>query len=66
MNELATIGGAVIAVSACASGVCMAIAYHVPATLKDGLNAASSALKRLDDPEGSSATPDPHKPASDL
>jgi hypothetical protein len=45
MSDLAAIGGAVIALSACASGVCVAIAYHVPASLRDG---AIHALERLD------------------
>jgi hypothetical protein len=45
MSDLAAIGGAVIALSACASGVCVAIAYHVPAHLRAG---AIHALERLE------------------
>jgi hypothetical protein len=45
MSDLATIGGAVIALSACTSGVCVAVAYHVPARLRDGWNAAAALLQ---------------------
>lgn len=34
MIDPGIVGGAVIAVSACASGACLAIAYHIPEPLR--------------------------------
>lgn len=44
MTSLVTIGGLVAALSACTSGACVAIAYHVPARLRDRLHRVSDAL----------------------
>ena len=57
MSDLGTIGGVVLAVSACASGVCVAIAYHVPARLRDGVAFIGDALLQIDADEDRATDP---------